>query len=99
MIGRALQSERTEGDLLLPLPHESSLSLQDLIDRAIDVRRYKQIEVAVLIRIEERRSRVPSRRFDSDLRRHVLERSIAAIAIQDVRPEVGDKEIGFAVGV
>ena len=100
VIGRALHAEGPEGHHLDALPAERPLRLEHVLHRSSRCRRRR--------RGRDRRRR-PRRRTaapvfqpgDSrpDPRRDVLEAAVAQVAIEQVRTEVGDEDVGPAVAV
>ena len=99
MVGCALETERAHRHLLETAPGEGALRVQHVLERALDVRGHVEIEITVAVRVEEGRARVPARRLHSGFLGHVLEAAVAEVAVQQVRAEVRDEQVGPAVAV
>ena len=82
-------------------------SVADRLGRGVPdaVVRDEEVEPAVLVVVEEGRPHGPQRavlgiaRREAGLRRHVLERPVPAVAVEDVRPQAGHEEVGVPVVV
>src|SRR5436309_2084214 len=99
MVGRSLETERSEGDLVDAFPAQGPLRAEHLLQRDVDVRGDVQIQVAVAVGVEESGSGVPAGRLDTRLRGDVLEGAVAAVAIEHVGAEVREQDVGPAVAV
>src|SRR5689334_19728064 len=80
-------------------PAESSLRGEDGVPRRVNVTRDIQIQIPVTVGVEERTSRAPTARCDASGGRHILERAVATITEQRVRPPVGHVEVESAVAI
>ncbi len=99
VVPRTLESERSHRDLLLAFPLKGSFGVEDICHRAVNVRGHVKIQISISIGVQEGSAGVPSRCFDSGLCRHVLEGPVAAVSIENVRPEVGDENVRPAVAI
>ena len=99
MIGRALQPERPEGHHLDALPPSVRFAFSTSSIDCVDVGGDVDVEVAVAVRVEERRAGVPAGRLEAGLARDVRERAVALVSIEDVRAEAGHEDVRPAVAV
>src|SRR6202021_2602392 len=96
------QSARTTHHIqALPLAPLSLTGSRNGIVRKIDVSRDKQIYLSVAVVVDEAAARVPlvARSFQTGLLRHVSERAVAIVVVQDVLAPVGGEQIQIAVVV
>ncbi len=93
------QASRSHHDARTVAPDERAPGAHELLPRRADVTGDVQVEVAVGVRVEKRAARAPAIRGDPCVRRRVLERAVAGVAEQDVRPPVGHVEVEEAIAV
>ena len=80
-------------------PPRSGETLDVGSDRPAQIVRYVEIQVSVAVGVEEDAARAPVHIADSGVGGDVREPAVALVAVEDVRPQVGDVDVGVSVAV